>query len=366
MTRWRRLAAVALAALLSGATGFAGDAHAATKKLIEFGWDEPDPRFMRTHLAQLQASPFDGCVYHVPWRDAGGASGNFTWELWGRRRFTAAELDSARRDLAATRFGRFRENFLRVNVTPGDLDWFESHAAVMANLELAARLAKTGGGPGILFDVEQYKGALWDYRAQTKAHRRTYAALAKQVRRRGAEAMRAFERGYPGLTVFMTWAYSLPMHESLGGRKALADAHNGLLAAFVDGMVDAASDSAVIVDGHELSYAFREPARFAAKADSMRRGVARIAANPARYARRRSVAFGLWLDDDSSHRGWNAHDPSRNYFTPETFGVAVQAALDHADRYVWIYAEKPRWWSDAGTPQELPAAYDSVLRRLRR
>ena len=67
----------------------------AGKRLIEFGWDEPDPRFMRTHLAQLQASPFDGCVYHVNYRTALGDSGNFTWELWGRRRFTAAELADA-------------------------------------------------------------------------------------------------------------------------------------------------------------------------------------------------------------------------------------------------------------------------------
>ena len=28
------------------------------KKLIEFGWDEPDTRFMREHIAEMQASPF--------------------------------------------------------------------------------------------------------------------------------------------------------------------------------------------------------------------------------------------------------------------------------------------------------------------
>jgi hypothetical protein len=339
---------------------------APAKKLIEFGWDEPDPRFMREHIAQLQASPFDGCVFHVPWRGADGKSGNFTWDLWGRRRFAAGELDSARRDLLATRFGRFRENFLRVNVTPGDLDWFESHAAVMANLELAARLAKDSGCPGILFDVEQYKGELWDFHAQQRRTHRTWPELSTQVRRRGAEAMRALERGYPGLTVFMTWAYSLPLHESIGGRKSLADAHNGLLASFVDGMVDAASDSVVIVDGHELSYSYRDPALFAAKADSMRHGALRLAADPRRYSRRLSVAFGIWMDHDSARVPWYTADPSRNYFTPQVFGRVVQAALDQSDRYVWIYTEKPRWWTAGGGPQAVPAAYDSVLRRARR
>ncbi len=362
----RALAAWSAGALLAGWVAIAPSPAMAARYLVEFGWDEPDPRFMREHIAQMQASPFDGCVFHVPYRRADGSSGNFSWEVWGRRRFTMADLDSARRDLLATRFGRFRENFLRVNVTPADLDWYDDHSSVMANLELAARLAKEAGCPGVMFDVEQYKGTLWDFHSQNARTHRSWAELSAQVRRRGGEAMKAFERGYPGLTVFMTWAYSLPLHESLGGRRPLAEAHNGLLASFVDGMVDSASDRAVIVDGHELSYAYRDTARFAAKADSMRRGALRLAASPARYTRRLSVAFGLWLDENSAHVPWNPADPSKNYFTPESFGRAVQAALDHADRYVWIYSEKPRWWSTAGGPVALPAAYDSVLRAVRR
>ncbi|HUK61906.1 MAG TPA: hypothetical protein VLV15_01195, partial [Dongiaceae bacterium] len=207
---------------------------------------------------------------------------------------------------------------------------------------------------------------LWDYHAQSRLNHRTWPDLSAQVRRRGAEAMRAFERGYPGLTVFMTWAYSLPLHESIGGRKALSEGHNGLLAPFVDGMVGAASDSATIVDGHELSYAYRDTALFAAKADSMRHGVLRLATDPARTARRMSVSFGIWLDYDSAHVPWDTRDPSRNYFTPAVFGRVVQAALDHADRYVWIYDEKPLWWTAAGVSRARPAAYDSVLRSVRR
>ena len=45
---------------------------------------------------------------------------------------------------------------------------------------------------------------------------------------------------------------------------------------------------------------------------------------------------------------------------------AVRAAIGHADRYVWIYNEQPRWWTAAGGPARLPVAYDSVLRRVPR
>ena len=336
------------------------------KQLIEFGWDEPGTRFMRDHIAQLQASPFDGCVFHVDYTTAAGDSDSFTWAFWGHRRYEERQLDAARADLKATKFGRFRENFLRVNVTPADLDWFEDHGAVMNNLELAARLAKQGGCRGVLFDIEQYQGKLWNFRVQTKSRPRTWAEMEARVRSLGAEAMRALERGYPGLTLFMTFAYSLPLEETGWGQRSLPMADYGLLVPFLDGMVSAASDSAVIVDGHELSYPYRDPARFAAKADSMRNGVQRLAAQPDRYRKRLSVSFGIWLDNNHYELGWDARDPSRNHFTPGAFATSVQAALDHADRYVWIYTETPQWWSRSGGPQALPAAYDSVLRAVRR
>jgi len=357
--------AAALAALAIAGTCAIG-ARSPGKKLIEFGWDEPDTRFMRDHIAQLQASPFDGCVFHVNFRLPSGTVRSLTWDIWGHARYKASDLDSARADLVATKFGRFRENFLRVNVTPGDLDWFEDHGAVMNNLELAARLAKQGGCPGILFDTEPYKHEIWNFHTQTKTYHHSSDSLYAQVRKRGSEAMAALERGYPGLTVFLTFGYSEPMSESVGYRKPVIDTRYALLVPFLDGMFGAASDSAVIVDGHEGSYSYRDPAQFAAKADSMRHAARRFVAQPERYSRRLSVGFGIWLDLKSDQVGWNADHPESNYFTPSAFAVSVQAALDHADRYVWIYTQQPRWWTPEGGRQKLPAAYDSVLRAVRR
>ena len=66
------------------------------RKLIEFGWDEPDTAFMRAHIAAMQATPFDGCVFHVIYAKPGGGAGNFTWVCWGKRAFSEAELAAAR------------------------------------------------------------------------------------------------------------------------------------------------------------------------------------------------------------------------------------------------------------------------------
>jgi len=54
------------------------------KKLIEFGWDEPNPAFMKAHLAEMERTPFDGCVFHVNYSKAGGGTGSFTWKCWGQ------------------------------------------------------------------------------------------------------------------------------------------------------------------------------------------------------------------------------------------------------------------------------------------
>jgi APA family basic amino acid/polyamine antiporter len=41
----------------------------AARKLIELGWDEPDTAFLRQHIIEMEATPFDGCVYHVSARE---------------------------------------------------------------------------------------------------------------------------------------------------------------------------------------------------------------------------------------------------------------------------------------------------------
>ena len=60
--------------------------------------------------------------------------------------------------------------------------------------------------------------------------------------------MSALQGGYPGLTVFLTFGHSLPFVLSDGGRRPLADTHYGLLAPFLDGLVEAARGGTRIID----------------------------------------------------------------------------------------------------------------------
>jgi hypothetical protein len=77
------------------------------------------------------------------------------------------------------------------------------------------------------------------------------------------------------------------------------------------------------------------------------------------------VGFGLWLDYDWRKNGWDPIVAERNYFTPAQFEVSLRAAVEQSEEIVWIYNEKPRWWSEMGSGLDLPPAYFDVTRRVR-
>jgi hypothetical protein len=317
-------------------------------KLVEWGWDEPDPAFMRRHVAEMAATPFDGCVFHVT---------GLTWEAWGRRALDPSRFEDAVADLRAARPARFTERFLRVNVTPADLDWFDDFAPVVANARLAARIARRGHVRGLLLDVEQYQGQLFDYRRQRYAKSQPWENYAIRTRRRGREVMEAFQAGYPGLTLFLSFGHSLPFVQSQHGRLPLADVSYGLLAPFIDGLLDGARGSTRIVDGYEISYGFTHLPHFDEARTLVKEGVLPVVGNPEAYRRRVDLAFGLWMDYDWRHLGFDPESPEKNHFSPERWAASLARAREVSDEYVWIYTEEVRWWGPEAARHPVPKAY---------
>jgi len=336
------------------------------KKLIEFGWDEPDTSFLRRHRAKLEQSPFDGCVFHVLTQNSRGANENFTWLAWGRRRFTCAESQGANDDLRSLTGSKFRHHFLRFNVTPADLDWFDDHAAILDNARLAAEMSRAGGCAGILLDTEQYQGKLFDLRRQRDRSRHSWEDYAAQAQKRGREVMTAFQDGFPDVTVLVTFGHSLLWKQTQAGKKPLADCPYGLLVPFLDGMVEAARGKTKLVDGHELSYGYRDASAFIAAREVIGQHAATLAADQKRYRRVVSAGFGLWLDYDWRKQEWKTDQLEQNYFSPGRLEASLRAAVEQSDEYVWIYSEKPRWWSEQDVAVDLPGAYVETVRRVRR
>ncbi len=341
-------------------------AEAADKKLIEFGWDEPDTSFLRKHVRTMETTPFDGCVFHANVVEKDGKSSNFAWQGWGRRAFTIEELQPAIDDLKATRFDRFTDNFLRFNTTPADLDWFDDFSPILQNARLASRVAREGKCRGILFDTESYQAKLFDYHKQRDTKTKSWAEYSDQARLRGREVMTAFQQEFPDVTILLTFGPSYPWKQSEAGKTPLPDSEDGLLAPFISGMAEAWNGKARLVDAHELSYGYRELDKFDKARTTIRESVLPIVDAPESYRKAIKVGFGLWLDYDWPRYGWNEADPSKNYFTPEAFEASVRKALETADEYVWIYTEKPRWWLEDEGPPRVPAPFIEAIRKARK
>jgi hypothetical protein len=324
------------------------------KKLIQWGWDEPDPAFMRAHIDDMERLPFDGVVFHVN----SSQGGNFVWEMWGSQRFERDEFDASVADLKATNFRRLTERFLRVNVTPGDVDWFDDEAwsVVRHNAGVAAQVAHDGGCRGFMFDVEQYQHELFNFE---KLPGRSWEECRARVRRRGQEWMQEVNNAYPDITILLTFGYKLAQPPEGMPRSA---ARYGLLADFLDGMLAACIAETVLVDGWEQSYSYKHPAQFGEARETILTAALAWTAEPEKYKTNLRAGFGIWLDYDWRHKGWDTEDLGRNYFSPAQFAESVQGALEASDGYVWIYSEQPRWW----TGEKLPAAYVEALRSARR
>jgi len=319
---------------------------------------------MHEHAAEMEKMPFDGCVFHIDLKNAKGGKGSFTWQSWGDRKFSDADLNDALADLNAAHFKKFTNNFLRFNTTPAKLDWFDDYSAVTNNARLAAMIARETKCPGLLFDIEQYEGNLFDYSKQRDRATKSWETYAAQARQRGREVMQAFQDAYPKITLFLTFGYSLPWAESNGGQKPLAECHYGLLAPFLDGMLDSAAEGVRLVDGCELAYGYKSAAQFEKEYAAMSHDLLPIVANAEKYRRHFSLGFGIWMDNRWRKVGWNTEDFSKNFFSPEAFEASLKAAFQIADQYVWIYTESPKWWSKEGTPVKLPDAYIEATRRV--
>ena len=175
--------------------------------------------------------------------------------------------------------------------------------------------------------------------------------------------MTAFQDGYPDLTVFLTFGYSLP-HAQIGLDKSkLPTVGYGLLLPFLDGMFDAAKGKSRIVDGFEISYGYKTREQFEKVPQLVKRTLLPIVGtNHQQYLKHMSLGFGLWMDNDWRTKGWNVTDFAKNYFSPAEFEASIRLALASTDKYVWIYTEEPKWWTAPdGASSKLPEPYRQAV-----
>lgn len=336
---------------------FASGTIAAEKKVIQFGSSSPDTDFFVSHMGELKATPFDGTVFDV--RGENNAGTYLTYGAWGNTAFSQTGMQYAVDDLLATNFDGFAENFLRLNVTPGNVDWFDDFDAIISNAGTAGWIVgQSGDGVrGIMLDTEAYEGQLWQYSSQAYSSTKSFSEYQDQVRQRGQEFMQAIQAEAPDATIILTHAYSSVWHYLGENPNGLEGSSQALLPAFLDGMVAAAGPEIKLVDGNETTFRARTQQEFLNDRQDAVAGVLPIVQDPVRYAEKFSHSFPAWMNP-GGFAAWHG-DPSefdQNYYTPEQFENALLYGLNASDQYAWVYGESLYWWNHNGT-ENIPAAY---------
>lgn len=357
--------------------------------LIEWGWDEPDQTFLKTHIATMERKPFDGVVLHLTVPGVSSHQENFSWHL-ADHPYRWEDLQPAVEELKTVPFSRFRHNFLRINLNSADrpLDLLDDDAweTLLSNLKLAARATREAGLRGLMVDPEAY-ASLDPLDGRPRFNAFDYGR--RGVRDAPFEMYRstAFERGRqsavilgdtaPDLVLLFAFAYSFPCYSS----KPEEEQTYGLLPAFIDGILAAKPKGLVVVEGHEPSYPYRYCRQFQEAYRRLRAECRGLSSVPQRYDDDLRIAFGIWMDYESAqpcepHRKQGRPCPwtdptlyteeARHRVDPNVFEEAVASALDLTDGYVWIYSEGPKWWTAAQPDGEnLPAEFVQAIERAR-
>lgn len=317
-------------------------------KLIEWGFDQPTPAGLRSSLTAMEKTPFDGVVLAAYGLDANGKPLDLAWKCWSKEPFTRDQFSAAVRDLKAIHSNRLTDNFLRINVTPGDVDWFDDAgwASICSKAAIASWLCSEGGLKGIMFDTEEYdaKHRIFYYQEQPGHQQKAFEAFRDQARKRGREFGAALCSVKADPTILFTYAdaYHVLQENAPPPWSTL-----GLLPAFIDGMLEGAPTTARFVDALEEAYGAKDAGTLAKLKQGVKDG-RKMSAIPSVYSSRMTAGFGLWIDKPLPGGAWNAATPATNYFQPEPFGIVLREALKQTDGYVWIYSEKINWWTGVG------------------
>jgi hypothetical protein len=338
-----------------------------TKKLLEWGWDNPNPAQVKANAAAIEQSPFDGIsvVLSV-------GPGVFKTAPYSAASFAGDEL--ALKTAATT---KLKESFIVVYSGSDDgWDWFnDTHwAAADQNLRRFALVAKNAGMKGLALDPEPYSANPWSYPAQPPRGK-TFEQMQAQVRLRGAQYMRAVQEVYPGSIVFNLYMFSQMLKlvadnpsAALLQQRLKDDSGAGLWPSFVNGMLDASPGNLKFVDGTEMSYGNVRATEF----ESYRAKVVTPAkqfvesALRDKYSSQLSVGHGIYLDGLMNL--WKSPRFCGYYYQSDADRLKllehnVFHSLRSADEYAWLYVENQSWWDNG--KGAVPASTTAALLRAK-
>lgn len=343
------------------------------KKLIQYGWDVPTPDLFRENIKQMEKRPFDGAIARL---HAGRL-------IFKKSSYPDTDFTQDQKDLAATSSSKLTDNFILMWSSMDDgWDWFnDAHwAATEKNIRNFAKTSKAGHFKGIAFDPEPYTISPWYYEKQPQHDKKTFQEYQKQVRKRGAQFMKALQITQPGIEVFtlglLSWMKDFVVEpiNSTELQKQLVSEGYGLWPAFINGMLDAVQPGTTIIDGNEFAYYFHQASQFADIRKVIQKDVLAFVdlANHKKYQSRVKIGQAVYMDllldlfekptNNSSDRWYGMRMP--HFLSPKDRLRLLEHntyhGLRNTDKYVWVYGENVNWWQN-----RVPKDAEDAIRRAK-
>jgi hypothetical protein len=349
------------------------------KKLIDFGWNSPFIREYRDNLKLYESGPFEGLTLKLSQEACGGNV--FMVDDWAKVNSQSKESEK-KMILSLEKSKILTDNFL-VIYGASQMDWFSDKDWALAEdqIRFAARLAKAANCIGILWDPEPYKPGKnpWKYNEQEMASQYSLGQYYTQVRKRGAQFIKALQEEFPGLTIFSLrelsdWQNGSPFSGALlpvtNRENTISELGNGwwgLHPAFYAGLLEGIEPGTELIDANEEAYYYTSPLEYymirTTLADDGRALVPpELLAKHAAFFR-----IGHAISVDYIAGNWLGMSPFPYKLTGQ--GLMMTAterakwfehnayyALRTADRYAWLYTEDMNWWKNDKLPEGFQAA----------
>ena len=339
-------AVFAFAAAVTAASTFGA------KKYIFASWEIGDvtPQEILAHADEFDKTGCDGLSFCMLRAILPGASVKNTRHVMEEPRWLDSELDAFAPVFSElAKHPSMRHSFFGVNAAPrkARLAWTDDAAWALyaENVAAVARLAKKVGFDGLGTDFEDY----WKKKQfRWQEGDPEWAAAKAMARKRGREVFAGVFAAYPEITIL---SYQLLTTDTEYAKTDDPVQHmeekRDLWPAFVNGIYDAITPGAKIVDGNE-SFGYRAKAANNAFYRSVRDQLVAVLPlvepeNRAKYRAQTSVSYGLYVDA-------YAHPTNSPWYLGPVRGKRIthfednlRQATECADEYVWFWGAKGFW-----------------------
>jgi len=354
------------------------------KKLVEFSHASPTTKQYVNHIELYDSGPFDGISVKLSKEVAAGNI--FMVENW--RGITEEQKFQEYEVVETIAEKSTLEHNLLVLYGASQMDWFsdEDWLDVETQIRFGASLAKMGKFKGILWDPEPYKPGKnpWRYSEQPENSEHSFYEYFIQVRKRGAQFMEAIQDEFPGLVLLSLRELSdyqdaspfsqaiVPVKDVHKAEASLEEAWWALHLAFILGMLEVIDEDVTYIDANEEAYYYTSALEYFEVRNIIFNDMRALIPPGLHKKFKANYHIGHAVSTDYIAGNWAGliSFPYRlsaqgEVLSPEQralwFEHNMYYALKTSDEYVWLYTEKPNWW----TGEKVPEGFYEALQRAR-